>query len=975
MASIHAPQLAAPDVKTPKAFLELAALSLAMAAGPLAGSRCPAIGADADEFAVKREQVFEFAQKPSVSRQGDRVTVRFAAAGRCDATVAVEDAQGRIVRHLASGVLGPNAPAPFQKDAKEQTIVWDGKDDQGRYVDDKDALTIRVSLGLRPSLERVLFWEPKKRVSRNNRPLIAAAPEGVYVFEGEGADHLRLFDHDGNYLRTLYPFPADKLEQANGLQWATFPQDGRRLPLKRGLVQATLLTSGNNTHDNTLSKYGCAASALAVSGSRIALVMRSLNRLAADGTTGGLPLDGPKTSLPATLRGYGNEGEVQVSPRSAAFSPDGRWLYLAGYHWANNYPSPPGWLPGVVRVAFEGRIAGDPPAAPEPFAGSMKEGEDGSDDSHLKVPTSVACDAKGRVYVSDFMNDRIQVFSPDGKLVKSLRVPKPAQVAVHQTTGGIYVFSYYQINRFIPNEMSIKAELIRLGPLEEPREAVRYPLPLHGYRDQNGLRWTGLQYNAVLDSYADPPTIWLVPGTPGSTEKLQQMRGVAEDDARAAHILLLVERGKELVVRRDFGEDAAKSVVRPRPPIIARQRLYVNPRTGKLYVAEGDAGVMKSVKELLEIDPASGAIRTVELPFDAEDLAFDLNGCLYLRTESLVARYDFETMREVPWDYGEEHKAVGFSPSGDGRRRDVVSGLILPSTKPGCFHQGGMAVSPRGDLLVACYNQAAKYNLRDLSSEIVRRMEAAGGKPYAPRLYPGRQRWGELHVWDSHGRLLHEDAFPGLTMTDGVAMDARGSLYVLSAGNRVMDGKPYLLERAETLIKAAPGKAKIVSASERAPMPLAKDALPKRPPDLHRAPDGDCWVEGADWMYGGVGFGGFNSAKGGGGCACWNARFALDAFARSFAPEIDHFSVAVLDANGNLILRVGRYGNADSAGSASRVPLGGDEVGLFHAAYVATHTDRRLFIADAGNARILSVKLGYHAEERVALRNVRDEGS
>ena len=47
--------------------------------------------------------------------------------------------------------------------------------------------------------------------------------------------------------------------------------------------------------------------------------------------------------------------------------------------------------------------------------------------------------------------------------------------------------------------------------------------------------------------------------------------------------------------------------------------------------------------------------------------------------------------------------------------------------------------------------------------------------------------------------------------------------------------------------------------------------------------------------------------------------------------------------------------------------IGGDEVALVYAPYVATDTDRRLFIADAGNARIVSVRLDYHATERVAL--------
>ena len=132
-------------------------------------------------------------------------------------------------------------------------------------------------------------------------------------------------------------------------------------------------------------------------------------------------------------------------------------------------------------------------------------------------------------------------------------------------------------------------------------------------------------------------------------------------------------------------------------------------------------------------------------------------------------------------------------------------------------------------------------------------------------------------------------------------------------------------------------------------------------------------------MYGGVGFHGRSRISPAYGCDCWNSRFALDYFARSFAPEVDHYSVAVLDTNGSLILRVGRYGNVDDGkplvadgGPPSPRPIGGDEVGLFHAAYVGTHTDRRLFIADAGNSRILSVKLDYHATERVALKDVAD---
>ena len=69
----------------------------------LAGSLGELQAADIDEFKVKRQEVFEFTEKPAIQRDGDRVIIRFTSKALCDATVAIEDASGRIVRHLASG--------------------------------------------------------------------------------------------------------------------------------------------------------------------------------------------------------------------------------------------------------------------------------------------------------------------------------------------------------------------------------------------------------------------------------------------------------------------------------------------------------------------------------------------------------------------------------------------------------------------------------------------------------------------------------------------------------------------------------------------------------------------------------------------------------------------------------------------------------------------------------------------------------
>ena len=70
---------------------------------------------------------FSFTEKPSVRFLGnDKYEIAFAVKGYCDVTVAIVDPKGTVVRHLASGVLGKNAPKPFQKGSLKQKIIWNG---------------------------------------------------------------------------------------------------------------------------------------------------------------------------------------------------------------------------------------------------------------------------------------------------------------------------------------------------------------------------------------------------------------------------------------------------------------------------------------------------------------------------------------------------------------------------------------------------------------------------------------------------------------------------------------------------------------------------------------------------------------------------------------------------------------------------------------------------------------------------------
>jgi hypothetical protein len=939
----------------------------------LAALALPARAADRDEFAVKRQEVFEFAEKPAVTSAGDRVEIRFASKAYCDVTVAIEQ-DGRIIRHLASGVLGDSAPPPLKKKSLRQVLVWDGKNDQGAYVDDRGKCTVRVSLGLQPSYEKTLYWSPFKRIAES-APLIQAAEDGVFVFEGRGVDSLKRFTHAGDYERTVYPFPADKLEEARGLTWKEFPQDSKKWPLKNSVYQQTLLTSGDNASIyNTLGMIGAAASAMAVRNGRIALVKERLNRLAVDGSTGGKPLVGPKTVVAFDkIQWQYKVQAADICPTSAAISPDGKHLYLTGYAW--RFPLNFDATNCVLRMELDGD---EPPVL---FKGSMDPKQYGKGDDQLTVPTSVDFDSKGRVYISDYMNDRVQIFTPEGKLLKSIPTEKPALVRVHRKTDEIFAFTWLLCNRHLhqrgDKDIGFESKLRVFGTFDDPRLKQTYALPIPEFKGRYS-NYTGVDhaalYSAELDSWTEPPTIWL-----GRDSNQNLERGVHPGDGgrttpwEKAGIVLLQPRDGELKVVRDFGQETVRQVQRARPPSNAIQQLIVNPVTGKLYVGEADSSATtKAFKELLEIDPDSGELKLIATPFNALEGAFDLDGRLYLRTTNVIVRYLFPEWREVPYDYGEELPQVGCGMFG--RFSKATGGLVVPAASPVCYHQGGFAVSPKGHVIASC---AYRFSGEDRSKEkkfhadIGGGGEALYGKLYAPKAYPGRMFSSTgacIHVFDKHGRIVFEDAVPGCPQIDGIGMDRDDNIYLMATPTRVLDGERYFDHMSETLLKVAPRKNKIISANATAPVPLPAPDKPERPPMLQNGTLSQAWVEGSQWLYGGVGFAGFNASQAGGGCACWFSRFTLDSFARSFAPEPLRYSVAVLDAAGNLIVRLGRFGNVDSAGPKSLVPLGGDEVGLMHACFVGAHTDRRLFISDVGNGRIVSVKLDYHTTERVGLK-------
>ncbi len=917
----------------------------------------PGHALETKKLSVKRKDVFAFTEKPSLSQDGDRVTVRFALKDYCDVTVAIEHQSGKILRHLASGVLGDNAPVPYQKNSLKQELVWDGKDEIGKYVDNLKECRVRISLGLKARLERNLYWSPHKALSTSCPP-IQATREGVYVWFAGHVNQLRLFDHDGNYVRTVYPFPADKIKHVKGLKWQSYPPDNESLPSKL------------SNHDQDTLLPDESVRALAVRGKRIVLAGLKSTFLATDGSSGGMSYVGPTVGYES--KGGDKGSETAFRPYSAALGPDGKRLYLSCYskRWSYNGHAARSFLHGVNVIELDG----DP--KPKLFAGLMKSREGtGSDNNRFRVPLSVACDAQGRVYVADNLNNRIQVYDRDGKFLKSIFTDRPGIVKVHPKTGEIWVISSNIACHIATKELGLDSEKwkryvpeIRVfGPLAQPHKKAVYPLEV----PRNDFSRMFSVYDAVaeIDFATDPPTIW------------SAVAPNSRSDMARTGIRLWQIKGKKLVLKRNFNAETRNAVLRDRRLRHGRRRLFVNPVTGRVYIGEHTVPTQvacKSFHEMPQLDPETGKLKMVQLPTDAEDLDFDWEGRAYLRAYNAITRFDYETWREVPFDYGEERMVYHGQGGGGEKPYMAVSALKLPSVIGGMFHLGGMSVSPQGDIVVSCINpNSAGQKNRKKTKNVQQQQKVA----YTAPVYPGRFPGWEIHIFDIHGQLVRSDALPGLNHTTKVRIDRNRKVFALAAGAPFLDGKQYFNGRGCTLIKATPGKAKTLSVN--ATIPLSPKMRPKRSVDLARP---GLWVQNAEWLFGPVGAEGHYGS--GGHCSCYvNGTFDLDYFGRTFASEVDRFRVVVLDPNGNVILRIGRYGNVDDGmpliipdptlkGKQGAQPLhprsiGGDEVALMHAQNLALHSDRRLFIADVGNECVRSVKLEYHVSEFIPLRRAK----
>lgn len=929
----------------PKLFLVLLLLAFSISA----------YGDDWNEFKIKRETNFKFTKEPVIKKDGtDKYVISFETASFCDVTIVIEEKKtGRIIRHLASGVLGKNAPKIFQKSSKTQQIIWDSKNDKGMYIKEINRLQVRVSLGLKPLYEKSLFNSPEQRFGRNTMR-IKSTKAGVYVYDGgKSWDFVKMYDHNGKYLKTIYPLSASVMSRTKGFDMRKDPSGKGEFPVKGNFLQNTFFKGGSNfglkgnmplKGESHFGMFGKGVSFLAVNDHFVSLGMSRIHTIGLKETNrlfyGSIVSE--KVKLKRSI--------AKVTPTSAALSPDGSKLYLTGYHFCHLTAAGIGHYNGNWNTLNMVKVVDLKTGKSRIFKGNDKVNTIGSDNNSFSVPIHVATDAKGRVYVADFYNDRVQVFSGKGNFLKSIKSKRPTYVTVLNKSKDIVIatFGLESNNKKLnlKNRGDKPVVISFMGSYENPvlKSVVELPKSYMTTPGPYMYEGEGLKVSLNVNDDLGDIRIWVCKEA-GVENKYTRGKGVSNG------LSVYRIKNKKPVIIKAFQKVAVNKLKVSKVNAYGKNRIYVNPKTGTVFMPmsiRDDGGI--AFKTILEINPETEKIKTHKPYFDAEDMAFDIDGFIYLKTSNLLARFTLKEWKEVPFDYGIE--AIAHTDTSSARVvGKLVSGVKLPFSSE--WHHGGFYITPKGSIVISgSYDEKIQIKFED-----------------AFQMHKGRNGFSKtnhlVHVFDKHGKPRRLDLLRGLSDIYGVGMDDDFNYYVMSGATRILDGKKYENGWSGALLKLPYKPTNVLTTSKKIPLPLDQSSYPKKPADVVMGSK-KFWVNDAEWFYGAVGFAGKNAGV---GCACFNARMTFDYLNRSFVPELERYSVAVLDSAGNLICRIGKYGNANSQGPKSAEPLGGDEVGLVHGAYLATLTDKKLYIADQANSRIVSVNLNYHVNKIISLSN------
>lgn len=852
-----------------------------------------------------------FAAKPTAKKDGAGAKIAFAVSAATDVEVAVVGADGQVLRHLAAGVLGPNAPEPFKRDSLSQEVVWDGKDDAGKPAAG-GPFKVRVRAGLKPRLDKIL--------GRNDNTLsgeicaLTVNPEGeIFVLLADsyrGRAELRVLDRDGKYRRTIMPYAANTPEpQTEPVGHVKI--DGKRQPLVFNGQGHCFYPLVAGLRGQTMAWH---PDGYLVAASSIGSMCNHgpPRHLIAFHPQGGAPekvgFVGPLIRKPRGFLGGAGEGYARGMDRLAV-SPDGQWIYLVQCFRASSYFEKGEWHHGVFRLKWTDKEIG------QPWLGKK---EPGAGDEEFNDPQGLAVDKEGRLFVCDRGNNRVKVHSPDGKLLGKFEVPLPEQIAVHPATGDIYVLSKKpdRVYDVMKSPDPITSRILKFAPFQGggSKEVARVEF-------QVKKQYAELM---ALDPTASPPRLWAAISagygtqsalTPITDEGASLKLGTPAGEGGGLHFpfFLAADPARHRVVVMEFasGHSLIDLQTGKRTGFKLPGNDLALDRDGNIYLM----GTYGS-DALLRVDPqgkplpfpATGSNK-LEVKFRGYGPNMGLrghciapNGDLYVRrspNHALVATVDV------------------YAPDGTLKKAALVNGCGSGDS--------GIGVDNRGNIYLGMNLKPANELIPPDFAKVV---PAAAWKYY--RREPRQPPWSYLYA------------------------------------------NPYLFHMG-SIFKFGPEGGQIYGNYSPKSVPGGSLAVDKAPADAVPYKSGylgwDVKVAGAQWRYPGIGIipHSFDGFTGDDGCECLQSQLDADPYGRVYAPSAFYSSVEMVDSAGNRIARIGAYGNADSAGPGSRVPE--PEIAFaWPTECDYAEADGRLYVSDSVNRRVMVVRFDAAAADTVEIK-------